>query len=413
MPVKQDCIYCHQSFVPFRSDTEYCSSRCRYRYSYEKRLHTKQQSLYLTELSELKQELKVLELEDVFVPFFISRKPDPQEEKDNRFIALKKQLDGLNDQEFLTRITQWEIDKHEKGSQERYDLQRRFSKMNQEELQDYVLKYRKALTEKVKEIEAKRIEKANRPIYVKNRLIEIKLRISQLEPLSRQEYVPEPPTEPQQQGVRRQKIIQRPRMSREMGGADVRNMSFMCLQLSGELGRFLGELDRNMVAFALTGDAGAGKSYFSFEIARTLLDNRLKVKYYSLEEGIGALTQKKLLRYGIGNELKITDSATLEDVQKDAGYYDALIIDSYSKLSDDPQEFENLRQQNPSTIFVVVFQKTTAKTIRGGSSIKYNSSATINVIMQGNERVAIMEKGRYGTQGWVYSIDRGRIIKEN
>lgn len=411
MPVKQDCVYCHQSFVPFRSDTEYCSPRCRYRYRYEKDLHTKQQSLYLTELSELKEELKTLESEN-FVSLFSFKKHDPQQEQNTSFLATKKHLDGLNDQELLNLISKREIDKHEKGSEQRYNLQRRFSNMSKSELQDYIVQYRKKLSDTAKEIEKQRIEKVNRPIYIKKRIEEIKLRIRELEPLARQEYVPDAPKE-QQQGVRRQKIIQRPRTSRELGGADVRNMSFMCLQLSGELGRFLGELDRNMVAFALTGDAGAGKSYFSFEIARTLLDNHLKVKYYSLEEGIGALTQKKLSRYGIGNELKITDSATLEDVQKDAGYYDALIIDSYSKLSDDPQEFENLRQQNPNTIFVVVFQKTTAKTIRGGSSIKYNSSATINVIMQGNERVAIMEKGRYGTQNWVYSIDKGKIIKEN
>lgn len=412
MPVKQNCSYCHQSFVPFRSDACYCSSRCRHRYFYEKELHTKQKTLYLTELAELKEELKTLESEN-FVSLFSSKKHDPQQEQNTSFLATKKHLDGLNDQELLNLISKREIDKYEKGSEQRYTIQRRFSNMSKSELQDYVEEYRKRLSDTAKEIEKQRIEKVNRPIYIKKRIEEIKLRIGELEPLSKQQYVPEPPREQYEQGERKQKNVQRPRISRELGGADVRNMSFTSLRLGGELGRFLGDLDRNMVAFALTGDAGAGKSYFSFEIARTLLDNHLKVKYYSLEEGIGALTQKKLSKYGIGNELKITDSGTLEDVQKDAGYYDALIIDSYSKLSDDPQEFENLRQQNPKTIFVVVFQKTTAKTMRGGSSIKYNSSATINVIMQGDERVAIMEKGRYGTQGWTYSIDRGRIIKEN
>lgn len=148
------------------------------------------------------------------------------------------------------------------------------------------------------------------------------------------------------------------------------------------------------------------------ELARLFLDEGKTVKYYSLEEGIGKLTQEKLIRYDIGDEMKITDYADLKKIRKDASKYDVLIIDSYSKIATDPKDFENLRQSFPKTLFIVIFQKTTGRTIRGGSSIKYNSSATINVCFYEGERVAIMEKGRYGTQGWMYSIERGIIIKK-
>jgi hypothetical protein len=106
--------------------------------------------------------------------------------------------------------------------------------------------------------------------------------------------------------------------SKELGGSEVRNMKFDTYRLSGELGRFLGELDHNMVAFALTGDSGAGKSYFSYELAKLFLSNRKTVKYYSLEEGGGKLTRDKLDYYQIGNEMKITAHGTLEDIEKDA-----------------------------------------------------------------------------------------------
>lgn len=198
----------------------------------------------------------------------------------------------------------------------------------------------------------------------------------------------------------------------ELGGEDVLNMQFNTYTLPGELGRFLGELDKNKVAFALTGDSGAGKSYFSFQLARLLLDGGMSVKYYSLEEGIGKLTQEKLYHYDIGNDLKITAEGSLSTIRKDAEKFDAIIIDSYPKISTKPAEFEQLRQNYPQTLFIIIFQKTTGKTIRGGSSIKYNSSATIDVQLQDEERVAVMEKGRYGTQNWVYSITNNRVIKE-
>lgn len=49
----------------------------------------------------------------------------------------------------------------------------------------------------------------------------------------------------------------------DLSAEEVLQMTFDTYTLQGELGRFLGELDHNKVAFALTGDSGAGKSYFS------------------------------------------------------------------------------------------------------------------------------------------------------
>lgn len=51
--------------------------------------------------------------------------------------------------------------------------------------------------------------------------------------------------------------------------------------------------------------------------------------------------------------------------------------------------------------------------MRGASSIKFSSSATIDVQLRDEECVEVMEKGRYGTIGWVYSIDEEKVINEN
>lgn len=198
-----------------------------------------------------------------------------------------------------------------------------------------------------------------------------------------------------------------------IGGADLINMKFETFKLEGELGRFLGELDRNMTSFALTGDSGSGKSYFSFELAKLFIDYGFTCKYFSLEEGLGKLTQEKLLKYNIGNELILSGKATLSEIRKDAKEYDVVIIDSFQKLEAKASEFENLRQNFPKTIFIIIFQKTTSGSIRGGSSIKFNSSATIDIRIKENERIAYMEKGRYGTMGWRYSVSEREVIQEN
>lgn len=197
-----------------------------------------------------------------------------------------------------------------------------------------------------------------------------------------------------------------------IGAGDLQHINFQTFRLSGELGTFLGELDRNKTCFALTGDSGAGKSYFSFEIARLFIaEMGFRVMYFSLEEGLGKLTQEKVAVYGLGNELNLAGTGSLEDVRLAAKQYPMVIVDSFNSLGVKAEEFERLRTDFPNTLFLLIFQKTTTGTMRGGSAIKYNSSATINVIKRNGQRIAIMEKGRYGTIGWEYSITEGRVIK--
>lgn len=194
--------------------------------------------------------------------------------------------------------------------------------------------------------------------------------------------------------------------------AEIRKMNFKTFRLPGELGRFLGELDGYKTAFALTGDSGAGKSYFSFSLAKLFLNAGFSIIYYTLEEGQGKLLQKKLNHYDIGPEMEIAEYGTLADVKRDAEVYDVVIVDSFGKLGAKPADFDRLRQEHPNTIFICIFQKRDDGKIRGGSSITFDSSATIDVMVQDKQRVAIMKKSRHGTIGWVYSIDKGRIIQK-
>lgn len=179
-----------------------------------------------------------------------------------------------------------------------------------------------------------------------------------------------------------------------------------------ELSNFLGDLDRKSCSIALTGDSGAGKSFFSYDLALLFDQSGFKCIYYSLEEGVGELTKNKIIGKNFSNNFIITDTGKLNDIRKSAKIFDVIFIDSFGKIGAKIDDYEKLRQDFPNTIFISIFQKTTTGSIRGGSSITFDSSAVIDVTRDGDDRTAVMKKSRYGTQDWEYSITDKCLITD-
>ncbi len=198
-------------------------------------------------------------------------------------------------------------------------------------------------------------------------------------------------------------------------GLEILGMQFDSLELDGELGKFLGQLEREKCAIALTGNSGAGKSYFSFELAAAFRKVNQKVAYFSLESGFNQKFKELIRKYQLGdNRFKAFDEGGLEEVRKVASQFDVVIVDSYAKISSKAVDFENLRQDFPNTYFVIIFQKTTSGDIRGGSSILYNSTATIDIqISDQGHRMAFMQKSRYDVENFVYSINSNKVLKND
>jgi len=199
---------------------------------------------------------------------------------------------------------------------------------------------------------------------------------------------------------------------KKITGNELLEMEFDTFILPNKLGQFLGNLDRSMLAISLTGDSGAGKTHFSFLLAQTFLNGGFIVEYFSLELGISLFTKQLVQKYGC-NGIKMTDTGTLSDVKESAKTSDVVIVDSFGKLGAKASDFDRLRQEHPNTIFICIFQKTSAGTMRGGASIMFDSSMNIDIVLRENERIAVMEKSRYGTTGWEYSITENQIIKSN
>ncbi len=173
-----------------------------------------------------------------------------------------------------------------------------------------------------------------------------------------------------------------------------------------KMGQFLGKIDRDKFVIALTGEAGAGKSDFSFYLSALFTCHELTVKYFSLEMGINETVQQKLRRYKLHKRFYITDEADLEDIELDAPEYDVIVVDSFGKLGAKADDLDRLRNQFPDTMFVFIFQKTTAGTMRGGSKIIYDCTMNINlrVDKETQRRQAVMVKARNAQQGQVFNV---------
>lgn len=197
-------------------------------------------------------------------------------------------------------------------------------------------------------------------------------------------------------------------------GKEIADMKFDGIQIKGEIGRFLGTMERNKCAIALTGDSGAGKSYFSYELANAFISNKLSVGYFTLESGFNNKFKEFASNHSGDFLFKGFEEGKLQDVRTEANNFDCIVIDSYSKISDKAKDFEELRQDFPDTFFVIIFQKTTDGKIRGGSSILFNSTATIDIKVAPNgDRLAVMKKSRYDTENFIYSITDGKLVKDD
>lgn len=80
----------------------------------------------------------------------------------------------------------------------------------------------------------------------------------------------------------------------DLTAEDIRNSYFETFTMPTELGRFLGNLDRNKLAFALTGDSGAGKSHLAFALARLFSEDRCRTKIFGLRKALVTLRRKRL-----------------------------------------------------------------------------------------------------------------------
>lgn len=198
--------------------------------------------------------------------------------------------------------------------------------------------------------------------------------------------------------------------------AQTASSNFEKLNLRGDLGRFLGYVERYEYSILLRGEKGAGKTRLLYQIMNLFALHGLKVGCFSLEIGknsnIVTDMRNEYLSPKIADSVLIADRAnSIEDIKNAAGHFDVVCIDSWGKIPGvKSEDFDSLRKEFPKTIFVIIFQSTTNGTARGGSMPEYDAGIVIQVDRPG---VAYCEKNRYNGEDLKYLVFQKRLQEEN
>lgn len=188
-----------------------------------------------------------------------------------------------------------------------------------------------------------------------------------------------------------------------------------------DLGRLLGDLERFELAITLEGDQGSGKTRFGYQLADAFAELGNRIAVFSLEIGKRSDLIRRMREQYVNpsnqNKIFITDQLpeAFETIRKAAKEFDVVVIDSWNKLNVHSSQFDKLRKDFPNTIFIVIFQRTTQGTIRGGTAPLFDAGINLEVVKVDDtfkNNYAVATKNRYGETGLQYNIYSKELTNE-
>lgn len=192
-------------------------------------------------------------------------------------------------------------------------------------------------------------------------------------------------------------------------------------RLKGAIGELLGDMETYRLAITLEGDQGAGKTQCAFQLADAFADIGKSVGIFQLEIGansnIVSKFRDKYIKPSNRKNVLIAGEAPngINTVRDYAKKFNVIIIDSWTKLDVDSMEFDRLRKDFEDTIWVVLFQRTSGNTIRGGTKPLYDAGINLEAKKVDDTFVnnyVVATKNRYGATGIKYNIHARKITKE-
>lgn len=156
--------------------------------------------------------------------------------------------------------------------------------------------------------------------------------------------------------------------------------------LTGEIGKLLQRIKPYRYLIALTGPKGGGKTQVTYQIADAFAESGRDVAILSLEQGglesedTQAARDRNVQTKNF-HKLYITGDApkgidTVKAIAR-AGKHQVIIIDSWQKLKVPSTRMDELRQEFPDIIWVVIFQQNSEGGTRGGVASEYDANAVL------------------------------------
>ncbi len=157
-------------------------------------------------------------------------------------------------------------------------------------------------------------------------------------------------------------------------------------RLKGEIGKFMQDLQRYRLTITITGDPHAGKSEFVKALVNAFLNEGLTCGFFDLEQGgIVSKDTAQSIDRNITKEnqkrLFVSGEAPngIDTIKQFANQFDIVVIDSWQKLNIPNTRFDELRQEFPDTIIIIIFQQNGTGGTRGGVTVDYDTPIAIKV----------------------------------
>lgn len=191
-------------------------------------------------------------------------------------------------------------------------------------------------------------------------------------------------------------------------------------RLGGEIGEFMGDLQQYKLAIAVTGDPHAGKTQLVFQLAEAFMNIGKKVGMFDLEQGgMQSKDTQEAVAQWISkihkDKLEVAPEAPkgIDSIREYADLFDVIFIDSWQKLKLPNTAFDNLRNEFPNTIFIVIFQQNAEGTTRGGNASDYDANVRIKVVNVDDSKknnYALMIKNRGNKTGHKYNWATQKLV---
>ncbi len=199
--------------------------------------------------------------------------------------------------------------------------------------------------------------------------------------------------------------------------------------LHTELGRFFGELEKkpkHSVVVTLDAPPGSGKTRMFFQAMQDFASTGKNCLFFTLEEhSASKLFKGKRDQYistdNYGRITIIDEVGGYEEFKKMVLLHDVIFVDSFGKLRRLIKEFkitldEDIRKAFDGKLFFLIFQRTSGKTMRGGSDSEFDGDVILQVEKPTDDyrdNYLIARKNRYNDKPNIkYSIYNQTIIDD-